>query len=88
LECNGDDDQICGGAAAISLYKVDKHDPKCPGTDVVGVESEDGDVCCSLRCGVCDGLRCVGQGSCCEEHIKDTEETCDEEPYVPCVINY
>lgn len=52
-----------------------------------GVMNEEEDICCPASCLQCGGSRCVGQGSCCDGYVREKEQYCNEDVYLPpCVL--
>lgn len=62
-----------------------KADSTCDG-GIPGVQSANGNVCCQIACGICDGSSCVGYGDCCEEKIQDSGVLCSVSGTAPCIM--
>ncbi|CAM9883744.1 unnamed protein product [Pylaiella littoralis] len=86
IPCNGDSSVTCGGADSFDLYHVNDLDATCS-NGVFGVESESGNVCCDVGCGMCGGARCIGDGDCCEHTVQLRDEMCEDVGVAPCIIN-
>lgn len=41
----------------------------------------------AVRCGMCGGDRCVGNGDCCEHTIQARDKMCEDVGVAPCIIN-
>ena len=58
---------------------------------LVGIESEDGEICCVAQCGMCGGVGCATAGGltadeCCTVRIFSLGELCAVSGEAPCII--
>ncbi|CAM9554983.1 unnamed protein product [Ascophyllum nodosum] len=84
--------ELCDVAGqAPCIISSDSSTPTCS-NGLIGVESEDGDICCVAGCGTCGGMGCGSAGGltmseCCTQIIFSGGELCDVAEQAPCIIS-
>eukprot|EP00903_Cladosiphon_okamuranus_P006180 g6077.t1 len=99
--CTGNDSELCGGKFALTAYERDDTPaptvaptttkPSGGGTCApLGIEDDNGIVCCPLTCGTCAGQGCRrrpgGASDCCGSSIMNSDVYCDDTGVAPCII--